>query len=430
MKNFTNDQKVYLVNKLVEKFTSDDDLFNVLTIVNESDNVNTFAKKMVNNYGLRLFENTLRSEKDLNEPILNPDNHKFTAFPIKYPKIWKLYKKQMSLMWTEEEIDFSSDYEHFQTLNKDEQYFIEMILAFFAASDGIVNFNLSERFIKEVQITEAIFAYQFQTMMENIHSTVYSLMLDNIVRDEERRNMLFNAIETIPAVKLMADWAFKWVASSESFAHRIVAFAIVEGVFFSGAFAAIYWIKKYKNNNANNSKSSSFMKGLTKSNKFIARDEGLHCIFACELYKLVVNKLSQQEINAIMDEAIKIAQNFMIDAIPVRLIGMNNELMANYIEYIGDRLLSMLGYKKMYHKKNPFKFMETIGLNCKANFFEEREDAYQNANINNKSNKNKDNSSNQNKPSNENNSDDKNIKKKSISSNSRTNMKITINDDF
>jgi ribonucleoside-diphosphate reductase subunit M2 len=323
------------------------------------------------------------NELDLTEPILNPKNHKFTAFPIQHTKLWKMYKSQMASFWKSEEVDFSKDYDDFLTLNKDEQYFIEMILAFFAASDGIVNFNLSERFIKEVQITEAIFVYQFQTMMENVHSETYSLMLENIVRDPERRDMLFNAIETIPAVKGMADWAFKWIESSKSFAHRVVAFALVEGVFFSGAFAAIYWIKKYKNNGTQAS-SSSFMKGLTKSNKFIARDEGMHCTFACQLYKLVVNKLSQQEINEIVIDAVKIAQNFMVDAIPVRLIGMNNELMCDYIEYIGDRLLSMLGYKKLFMKKNPFKFMETIGLDSKANFFEESEDAYQDAHIMNK----------------------------------------------
>jgi ribonucleotide reductase beta subunit family protein with ferritin-like domain len=213
-------------------------------------------------------------------------------------------------------------------------------------------------------------------------SEVYSLMLENIVKDPERKVFLFNAIKTVPAVKMMADWAFKWIDSSDSFSHRIVAFAIVEGVFFSGMFASIFWLKKYKNKHTG--KGKPFMNGLITSNKFIARDEGMHCVLACEIYKLLNYKLSQAEINTIMMDAIVISKNFMTDALPVRLIGINEELMCNYIEYTGDRLLSMLGYKKIYNKKNPFKFMETIGLNDKTNFFELRAHEYQDANVLNK----------------------------------------------
>lgn len=578
---------------------------------NDENNVENFIKNIIDVYGFSRFEdNKPVAEKDIGEPILDPKNQKFTAFPInpKYTNIWDKYKEQMACMWKAEEIDFSNDYNDFMTLSKEEQHFVEMILAFFAASDGIVNFNLGERFTREVKITEALFAYQFQMMMENIHcvgpdtliltdkgyynikslvdktvnvwngkefsetvvkytgdsalykvvlsngmslectpehkwfignskqivftknlqigqqisqydlpniniqeqthidtsyppinasintklrwlekhclygqyvnicnndlsylrdvqlmlttlgvkseicsyacniielnklvdigfkcqqdynlvrdpvcyitvsnieqldgvhetycfneprehagifngiltgqSETYSLMLDNIVKDPERRAMLFDAIHTVPAVKMMADWAFKWIDSSESFAHRVVAFAIVEGVFFSGAFAAIFWLKKYKNASRHGaSKAAPFMDGLVGSNKLIARDEGLHCKFACELYSHVKNKLSQSEINSIMVEAVKIAQNFMIDAIPVRLIGMNSDMMKDYIEYIGDRLLCMLGYKKIFNKNNPFKFMETIGLNDKTSFFELRAREYQDPHVLNK----------------------------------------------
>lgn len=322
-----------------------------------------------------------------NEPLLNPDNYKFTAFPIKYESIWRKYKEQMACFWKPEELDFSSDYTDFLTMNKDEQYFTEMILAFFAASDGIVNFNISERFLKDVKVTEVLFAYQFQMMMENIHSETYSLMLDNIVKDPVRREFLFNAIKTVPSVKMMADWAFKWIESSKRFAYRLVAFAIVEGVFFSGAFAAIFWLKKYKNKDNQSSKGKPFMNGLITSNKFIARDEGLHCKFACELYQLLNNKLSNDEVNKIIIEAVDIAKYFMIDALPVKLIGMNSDMMSDYIEYVADILLSMLGHKNLYNKKNPFKFMETIGLDDKTNFFELRPHEYQDSHIMNKSKK-------------------------------------------
>jgi ribonucleotide reductase beta subunit family protein with ferritin-like domain len=325
-------------------------------------------------------------QEEENEVLLNKDNFKFTAFPIKYQNIWRSYKEQMACFWKPEELDFSNDYSDFLTLNKDEQHFIEMILAFFAASDGIVNFNISERFLKDIKVTEALFTYQFQMMMENIHSEVYSLMLDNIVKDAVKKEFLFNAIKNVPAVKKMADWAFKWIHSSERFAYRLVAFAIVEGVFFSGAFASIFWLKKYKQKGEHDTKAKPFMNGLVTSNKFIARDEGLHCTFASILYEYV-KKLSKEEIDPIMIEAVEIAKQFMTDAIPVRLIGMNNDLMCTYIEYVADRLFEMLGHKKIYNKKNPFKFMETIGLNDKTNFFELRPHEYQDAHVLNKSKK-------------------------------------------
>lgn len=327
--------------------------------------VGTSDKKPVNN--------------DHDEPLLSEDNKKYTAFPIKYFDVWDEYKNQVACYWKVEEIDFSNDYNDFMTIDKDEQHFIKRILAFFAASDGIVNFNLSERFIREIKVSEVQFTYQFQAMMENVHGIVYSLMLDNIVKDKKERDHLFDAIHTIPSVKMMADWALEWIESDKSFAHRLVAFAIVEGVFFSGAFAAIFWLKRYKH--PNNAK--PFMNGLITSNKFISRDEGLHYKFACVLYKHIKNKLTQKEIVQILEPAVKIAKNFMVDAIPIKLIGMNSDSMNEYIEYISDMLLIMMGYSKIYKKENPFKFMETIGLNDKTNFFELRPHEYQDPHVKN-----------------------------------------------
>lgn len=319
--------------------------------------------------------NSKPKKPQLYEPLLDPKNKKFTAFPITYQPIWKLYKQQVAAKWFAEEIDFSKDYYDFLTLNSDEQHFIKMVLAFFANSDGIVNFNLSERFTKEIQVTEAIFAYQWQIMMENIHSETYSLMLENIIKDVGEKAKLFDAIHTVPSIKSMADWTFKWIESDKSFAHRLVAFAIVEGVFFSGAFASIFWIKIYKGNN--------IMPGLLKSNELIARDEGMHCEFACLLYKYVINKLTDKQIGKIMREAVVIAQGFMQDALPIRLIGMNQDFMNDYIEYIGDRLLMMLGHGKIYNKKNPLEFMDTIAFANKGDFFVFRNTEYQDPHINN-----------------------------------------------
>jgi len=315
------------------------------------------------------------------EPICNEENRRFTLFPIKYHSLFELYKKQLSAFWKAEEIDFSNDYNDYLQLSDDEKHFIEMNLAFFAASDGIVNFNLSTRFLQDVKIIEAQVAYTYQMMMENVHSEVYSLMLDNIVRDPVKKEYLFNSIETVKSVKMMADWAFKWIHSDKSFAHRVIAFAVIEGIFFSGAFASIFWIKKYK------ASGRRFLDGLIKSNEFIARDEGLHTEFACTIYSLLENKLSFEEVKSIVSEGVEVAKNFVNDALPVRLIGMNEESMRDYIEYVADRLLVVLGYKKVYNKTNPFSFMETIGMLQKTNFFETRPTEYQSAHVFNKDSK-------------------------------------------
>lgn len=311
---------------------------------------------------------------DHDEPILDPKNARFTIQPIVYQSVWDMYKVQQNCYWKAEEIDFSKDYDDFCKLSKDEQHFVEMVLAFFAASDGIVNFNIRDRFLKEVQIIEAQTAYGWQMMQEGIHNESYSQMLTNIVKDASKREYLFNAIKNVNSVKLMADWAFKWIDSPKSFAYRLLAFAIIEGVFFSGAFAAIFWLKKYR------SKGEHFMNGLIKSNEFIARDEGLHVAFAVLLYSLLKHKLPKTEVHNIMKEAVEISKQFTDDAIPCKLIGMNGKLMAQYIEYIADRLLVILKYPKLYDSVNPFEFMETIGLGKKANFFEQRSTDYQSAN--------------------------------------------------
>lgn len=318
---------------------------------------------------------TPTNKHNLYEPILDKANKRFSTYPLskQYMSIWNAFKLQQSLLWKAEDIDFSKDLQTFNQLNENEKRFIILVLAFFANSDGIVNFNLSERFLQEIQILEITYAYQFQIFMENIHSETYSMMLDTLVKDPNELAHYLNAINTIDSIKSMATWAFKWIDSDKSFAHRLIAFAIVEGIFFSGAFAAIFWIKKYKGNN--------IMPGLIQSNEYIARDEGLHCEFACLVYKYVNNKLSTHQINKIMREAVAISQQFMIDALPVRLIGMNQDFMNDYIEYTADRLLQMLGYQKIYKKSNPFEFMNTIGISGKSNFHEHRPTDYVDANI-------------------------------------------------
>lgn len=346
--------------------------------------IDSFLESIKKEYGHSVLEKASNklSDIDKNEPILNPENRRFTVFPIKYNNIWNEYKKQFACLWKVEEIDFSGDYNDFLTLTKDEQHFVKMIIAFFAASDGIVNFNLGERFSREIQIMEAQVAYTFQMMMENVHGETYSLMLENIVRDPKEREFMFNAIENVSSIKMMADWAFKWIDSSESFGYRIVAFAIVEAIFFSGAFASIFWLKKYKNSQSG---SKQFMNGLVQSNKFIARDEGLHVLFACEMYKLLHNKVKTDDVNSMVMEAVGISKHFTIDSLPVRLIGMNSDMMCDYIEYVADILLSMLGYNKLYNKKNPFGFMNTIGFTDKTNLHDGGRPAeYQDANTMNK----------------------------------------------
>jgi ribonucleotide reductase beta subunit family protein with ferritin-like domain len=317
------------------------------------------------------------------EPLLDKKNFRFTIKPYDrhYEILWKLYKKQQESQWTAEEIDFSQDYDDFLSLSHAEQHFVKMVLAFFSASDGIVNFNLRERFLQEIQVVEAQVAYGYQLMMENVHGEIYSDMLINIVRDVDERKYLFNAIETVPSVKRMSDWALEWVGSDAPFDQRLIAFAIVEGVFFSGAFAAIFWLKKQRG------AGKLFMEGLIKSNRFIARDEGLHATFACALHSYVVNKVPYETVKDMFSSAVEISNDFVNNAIKVKLLGMSADAMNEYVQYVSDRLLVMLGYEKMYNVKNPFGFMESIGLHSKDNFFETRPDAYQKShNENNKDN--------------------------------------------
>ena len=301
------------------------------------------------------------------EPILKPNPKRFVLFPITYGEVWKMYKKAEASFWTAEEVDLSkdiNDWEH--RLNEDEKYFISHVLAFFAASDGIVNENLVQRFASEVQIPEARCFYGFQIMMENIHSEMYSLLIDTYIKDDVEKNYLFSAIDTIPCIRKKAEWALRWISSNESFAERLIAFAVVEGIFFSGSFAAIFWLKK-----------RGLMPGLTFSNELISRDEGLHCDFACLLFKLLIHRPSNQRIIEMICEAVAIEQEFLTDALPVGLIGMNAKLMSQYIEFVADRLLVQLGCAKHYKVGNPFDFMELISLQGKTNFFEKRVSDYQ-----------------------------------------------------
>ena len=301
------------------------------------------------------------------EPILQENKNRFVIFPIKHHDIWEWYKKMEASFWTAEEIDLSQDLNDWNNrLNEDEKYFIKHILAFFAASDGIVNENLAENFVNEVQYAEAKFFYGFQIMMENIHSETYSLLIDTYVKDESEKNELFTAIEVFPAIKKKADWALKWI-ESDSFAERLIAFAAVEGIFFSGSFCSIFWLKK-----------RGLMPGLTFSNELISRDEGMHCDFACLLYNNhIEHKLPKETIRTIIADAVKIEKEFVTDAIPVALIGMNAELMCQYIEYVADRLLSSLGNDKIYNVENPFPWMsEILDLNKEKNFFDKRVTEY------------------------------------------------------
>lgn len=356
------------LNKLLETFDNED-----------SKQVKTLLKSLEKFKLMKPLIETYHEEKrEKDEPLLDPSNAQLTMLPIKHQDIWDAYEDQLANMWTAEELDFKKDKNDFETLSANEQHFLKMILAFFAASDGIVNMNLGERFLLEVQFNEAKVAYAYQMMMENIHSLVYSRMLENIIENEKEREKLFNAIKTIPTVKAMADWAFKWIESDKRFAFRVVAFAIVEGVFFSGAFGAIWWFKKYKG------KGKSFMPGLVGSNDFIARDEGQHRDFACLLYtKYVKNKLNKKEIEEVMTEAVKISKDFIVESLPCKLIGMNSDKMCQYIEYTADQLLSNLEHDMMFKVENPYPFMKLIGGATKTNFFEDRENAYRDAYVGN-----------------------------------------------
>jgi ribonucleoside-diphosphate reductase beta chain len=295
------------------------------------------------------------------EPILKANPNRFVIFPIQYDDIWQFYKNAEASFWTAEEIDLQQDLIDWQKLNENEQYFIKNVLAFFAASDGIVNENLAENFVNEVQYTEAKFFYGFQIAMENIHSETYSLLINTYVKDPKEQNKLFNAIETIPAVKKKAEWALKWI-ESDSFAERLIAFAAVEGIFFSGSFCSIFWLKN-----------RGLMPGLSFSNELISRDEGMHCDFAVHLHNNhLVNKVSEERIKEIIGSALEIEKEFITESLPVSLIGMNSKLMSEYLEYVADALLSDLNCSPMFNTKNPFDFMANIALENKTNFFEKR----------------------------------------------------------
>uniref|UniRef100_A0A1A7YPW5 Ribonucleoside-diphosphate reductase subunit M2 n=1 Tax=Iconisemion striatum TaxID=60296 RepID=A0A1A7YPW5_9TELE len=301
------------------------------------------------------------------EPLLKENPRRFVILPIQYQDIWQMYKQAEASFWTAEEVDLSKDLQHWESLKDEDRHFISHVLAFFAASDGIVNENLVERFTQEVQIPEARCFYGFQIAMENIHSEMYSLLINTYIKEPKEREYLFNAIETLPCVKKKADWALNWIGNKNAtYGERVVAFAAVEGIFFSGSFAAIFWLKK-----------RGLMPGLTFSNELISRDEGLHCDFACLMFKHLVNKPSSKIVTSIIRNAVEIEQEFLTEALPVKLIGMNCDMMKQYIEFVADRLLLELGFSKIYESDNPFDFMENISLEGKTNFFEKRVGEYQ-----------------------------------------------------
>jgi ribonucleoside-diphosphate reductase beta chain len=303
------------------------------------------------------------------ELLLKENKDRFVILPIKYPAIWEMYKKCEASFWTAEEIDLSDDLKHWENLNPGEKHFISHILAFFAASDGIVNENLAVNFMSEVQLPEARCFYGFQIMMENIHSETYALLIDTYIKEPAEKDRLFHAIDTVPCVGKKAEWALRWI-NNGSFAERLIAFAAVEGIFFSGSFCSIFWLKK-----------RGLMPGLTFSNELISRDEGMHCEFACLLYRMLDNKLSKEAATAIITDAVEIEKEFISDALPVSLIGMNAKLMSQYIEFVADRWLGELGYDKVYGASNPFDFMEMISLQGKTNFFEKRVGDYQKSGV-------------------------------------------------
>ncbi len=305
------------------------------------------------------------------EPILAPNDNRFVLFPIKYDQIWKYYKQAEASFWTAEEVDLSPDlhdWEH--KLNADEKHFIKHVLAFFAASDGIVNENLVLNFMREVQIPEARCFYGFQVAIENIHAEMYSLLIDTYIKDDVEKDFLFNALQNLDCVSKKGQWAMRWIENAPTFAHRLIAFAAVEGIFFSGSFCSIFWLKK-----------RGLMPGLTFSNELISRDEGLHCDFACLLYSMLENKLDKAEVEAIITEAVMFEKEFVTDALPVGLIGMNAAMMAQYIEFCADRLLESLGNSTVYNTENPFPWMEMISLQGKTNFFEKRVGEYSKAGV-------------------------------------------------
>jgi len=310
------------------------------------------------------------------EPLLTETKSRFVIFPIQYNDIWSMYKKHVSTYWTVEEIDFSKDGKDWENLTNDEQHFIKNVLAFFAASDGIVNENLVLNFMSEIKVPEVLAFYSFQNAIETVHSETYSLLIDTYIKEDEEKNRLLNAIETIPCVRKKADWALKWTDSvKNNFATRVVAFACVEGIFFSGAFCSIYWLKE-----------RGVMHGLTFSNELISRDESLHTEFAILLYSHIANKLTEEQVHNIIKDAVVIEKEFIIDSLPCRLLGMNSDLMSQYIEFVSDRISVQLGYNKIYNVSNPFDFMDRIGLEDKQNFFEVRVSNYSKAELHNTEN--------------------------------------------
>jgi ribonucleotide reductase beta subunit family protein with ferritin-like domain len=305
------------------------------------------------------------------EPLMKRDDNRLTIFPIKHPEIWDMYQKAVSTFWVPEEIDFSRDMDDWDALGENEQFFIKHILAFFSSSDTIVNINIGERFIKEVEILEAKFFYAFQETIENIHSHTYSLLIDTYVKNPEERDKIFNAVTHIPCIKKKADWCFKWIGDEEaSFGQRLIAFAIVEGVFFSGAFCSIFWMKE-----------KGKLPGLTFSNELISRDEALHVEFALLLYSMINNRVEQEDVHAMFRDAIDVETNFIVDSIPCAMLGMNSQLMSDYIKFVADRLLLQLGYEKIWSVANPFPFMDRGNLECRTNFFESRVAEYSKANV-------------------------------------------------
>ncbi|XP_059650122.1 ribonucleoside-diphosphate reductase small chain A [Cornus florida] len=311
-----------------------------------------------------------RHRDEEEEPILSKKSQRLCMFPVTYPQVWEMYKKAEASFWTAEEVDLSQDVQQWNALSDSEKHFISHVLAFFAASDGIVLENLAARFLNDVQIPEARAFYGFQIAMENIHSEMYSLLLETYIKDSQEKHRLFNAIDNIPCVAEKAKWALDWIQSSTSFAERLVAFACVEGIFFSGSFCAIFWLKK-----------RGLMPGLTFSNELISRDEGLHCDFACLLYRLLRKQLQWQRVHHIVHQAVEIETQFVCEALPCALIGMNSALMSQYIKFVADRLLVELGCQMKYNVENPFDWMEFISLQGKANFFERRVGDYQKASV-------------------------------------------------
>lgn len=308
------------------------------------------------------------------EMLLTPENNRLAIFPLQHPDIWHLYKKALSCFWTSEEIDLSKDYDDWVNLSDNDRKFIKSVLAFFSSSDTIVNINLSERFVNEVQPLEATYFYNFQQTIENVHSEVYSLLIDTYIKDSKEKEETFNAIEHSPAIKEKADWCFKWIKDHDApFAQRLIAFAIVEGVFFSGSFCSIFWMKE-----------KGKLPGLCFSNELISRDEGLHVEFAVHLYSLIENRISQADVHEMMRDAVAVEKSFIIDSIPCALLGMNSDLMSTYIEFVADRLLQQLSYDKLFYAANPFPFMERISIETRSNFFEARVGEYSKANVSSK----------------------------------------------